>query len=662
MKTHKGIVEKICAGLLAGIALMSSFSGAVFAAEEETDITTGLEEGAIVTPTGIRADTIEQEVDAVMAPFIGETCPGAAVIVIKDNNIVLSKGYGYADIASQTPVDPKTTVFEWGSVSKLFVWTAAMQLYDKGLLDLNAPISQYLPEEFVKKLNLKYEVTMLDLMNHRAGFEEVYYDVITSEKSGAVELSEALLNYIPHQVFKPGTVSAYSNYSAALAAYVVECVARESFVSYVHENILTPLEMDRTGLEQDLSDKPEILDQKANGYYLDENGDFSVGGSSYLNLYPAGAMNGTTEDLAKFAMELMSDESRLFENQSAQDEMLSTSYRDTDELSGCAHGFWEYTGQTTGYGHAGNTNAFSSYMMVFPEEKFAIVALTNVESEKKVISGLCELLMGKQRLVDLPETDTLPDVAEFAGGTYVGARMNFTAPIIGLLNMSSMMTVEKTGDQTIDLVSVFAPSDRFSYVQTSPGVFTATGSDEIAAKLCFMRENGQIIAISKGTDTDLVPLSSVSNWSREKVLISYWVLAVTAIFCLISLPVYIITAVVELLRKPDSSRSLSAESRRLRFAGRLAVITGFLSLVNVFVYLYRMQELGDMTKITTNFHSGISILLLILFVVAVARQVFLVIRQGNDIKRSVAIKSILSTLLIALTYVVLALSNIFAII
>ena len=661
-KTHP-FSRHYFAALLACIVLLSSFSSAVLAASGETDLSAPTSSGEAITPTGIAIDTLEQEVDATMAPYIGKTCPGAAVVIIKDGQIVLSKGYGYADLENKTPVDPKTTVFEWGSVSKTFVWTAVMQLKEKGLLELNAPISQYIPADMYQKLGLRYDVTMLDLMNHRAGFEDVYHDLISAEPRGATEISEALLAYVPEQIVKPGTVSAYSNYSATLAAYIVECVSGQRYVPYLHENILSPLGMNGTGLEQDLSDAPELLANKAVGYSLKENESFAIGGSSYINMYPAGAMNGTAIDLARFATALTSDDTLLFENQATLDEMLSTSYQDTPELSGCAHGFWEYVGETTGYGHAGNTNFFSSYMMVFPEEEFSMLVLTNMQYESKILLALSELLIGEQKVVDLPEsTDALPDVAAFAGGTYVGARNNFSAPLFGLLNTLSMLTVEKTGDQTIDLVSIFIPSDRYSFVQTSPGIFTATDSGDLAKKLAFVLENGKTVAISDGSDTDFVPLSSIEGWSREKALVILFILVLTSVFCLISLPAYILIAVISLSRKPDFAGKLSVSSRRLRFAARLAVVSALLSLLNVLTYLWRLMECGDMTKLTSNFHVCVAILLLILFLVAVVRQIYLFFLEKKDLKKSVMIKAFFSTIIVGSLYVVLALSNFFAII
>src|SRR5690606_27086804 len=68
---------------------------------------------------------------------------GAVVVVVKDGEVLLQKGYGHADLAEGTPVDPVATLFRPGSVSKLFTWTAVMQLVEQGKLDLDADINQY---------------------------------------------------------------------------------------------------------------------------------------------------------------------------------------------------------------------------------------------------------------------------------------------------------------------------------------------------------------------------------------------------------------------------------------------------------------------------------------------------------------------------------------
>ena len=101
------------------------------------------------TPSGIAIQDLEKFVDDYVDSYINQTVAGASIVVIKDNEVVLSKGYGYADIENKIPVESATTVFEWGSISKLFVWTAVMQLVEQGKIDLDDDIQSYLPEDFL---------------------------------------------------------------------------------------------------------------------------------------------------------------------------------------------------------------------------------------------------------------------------------------------------------------------------------------------------------------------------------------------------------------------------------------------------------------------------------------------------------------------------------
>lgn len=106
-----------------------------------------------------------------MKKYIGTAIPGAAVSIVKDGKIVFSKGYGYANIEKQTSMSTETTYMEAGSVSKLFTWTAVMQLVEQGKLDLNTDIRTYLPDGFLKP-SFDKPITLKSLMSHTAGFEE----------------------------------------------------------------------------------------------------------------------------------------------------------------------------------------------------------------------------------------------------------------------------------------------------------------------------------------------------------------------------------------------------------------------------------------------------------------------------------------------------------
>lgn len=97
---------------------------------------------------------------------------GAAVAVTKGDEIVFKKGYGYADLEEKRKVDPDTTVFEYGSVTKLFTWISLAQLSEEGKIDLEKDVKEYLPKDFEVPRSYEKPVRVIDLMNHQGGFDD----------------------------------------------------------------------------------------------------------------------------------------------------------------------------------------------------------------------------------------------------------------------------------------------------------------------------------------------------------------------------------------------------------------------------------------------------------------------------------------------------------
>lgn len=105
---------------------------------------------------------------------------------------VFAKGYGFADLENNTAMDPETTVFEWGSISKTFVWVSVMQLVEDRKIDLETDIRTYLPDSFLKNLRFAEPVTLLHLMNHTAEFEEELLDLRYYSASEEIPFKEVL--------------------------------------------------------------------------------------------------------------------------------------------------------------------------------------------------------------------------------------------------------------------------------------------------------------------------------------------------------------------------------------------------------------------------------------------------------------------------------------
>jgi len=195
------------------------------------------------TPTGIPLSEIENRIDELVINYMHEFTPGLAVAVVHDGEVIFSRGYGYTSTNQQIPIDPAATVFEYGSISKLFIWTAVMQLVEQGLLDLDNDIHVYLSEESTRLFGFDKTFTMRDLLNHSAGFGEFSFNLYRNPESdrGINPLREELLAAQPKQIYEPGTATAYSNFGSALAAYVVSYISDLEFSNYERTNIFNPL-------------------------------------------------------------------------------------------------------------------------------------------------------------------------------------------------------------------------------------------------------------------------------------------------------------------------------------------------------------------------------------------------------------------------------------
>ena len=238
-------MRKTSAFVMLGFILTSSVWGQV---PNQPGIPTkeGTEQPAVAkTPSGVHeltASDVEAFLDGIVPLQLErDDIAGATIAIVKDGKLLFAKGYGYSDYEKKKPVSAEETLFRPGSVSKLFTWTAVMQLVEQGKLDLDRNVNDYLdfkiPDAFGQPITLK------NLLTHTPGFEEQIKDLFTVG-SESPNLGAYLKTHIPTRIYPPGTVPAYSNYGTALAGYIVERVSGRPFNEYVEENIFKPLGMD----------------------------------------------------------------------------------------------------------------------------------------------------------------------------------------------------------------------------------------------------------------------------------------------------------------------------------------------------------------------------------------------------------------------------------
>ena len=389
-------------------------------------------------PSGTERSQIGQKIES----FVKEhekTTAGLATAVFDKGGTIYQGNFGYMDKEKGIKADDDS-VFEWGSVTKLTVWVSVMQLWEEGKINLEEDIRTYLPEGFLRNLRYEKPVTMLNLMNHQSGFDEAPLYM-----QGDKSLEDLLLKYQPIQSFESGTTTAYSNYSTGLAAYIVERISRQSFVDYAHKHIFQPLGMERTAIAQDLSDNAYVQAKRkeVKGYAADGS---LLGDALYeVGLYPVGRATGTLSDLQKFAQALLSRKTLFSRLETWEKLYTGTSYYPSTDIIRNAHGFWANEFGVTLLGHGGNTNGFSSFLLLDLKNGIGQVIMTNQGLEEIYNDGMPELIFGKR------PTASAETQKKFEPGYYQILR-NFNQGPLSLYQLfpGNMLHMKKPSSERMD--------------------------------------------------------------------------------------------------------------------------------------------------------------------------------------------------------------------
>ena len=218
---------------------------------------------------------------------------GAVVAVVKNGEVIFAKGYGLADVEKHKPVDAERTMFRPGSVSKLFTWTAVMQLVEQGKVNLDHDVNEYL--DFKIPARSDGPITLRNIMTHTPGFEEQIKSLIVDDPKQLVSLKVYAERSTPVRIFKSGSTPAYSNYATALAGYIVERVSGQPFDDYIETHLFKPLEMSHATFRQPLPAAFEA--DMSKGYAL---GSQPPKPYEIVIAAPAGSLAASGVDMAHF--------------------------------------------------------------------------------------------------------------------------------------------------------------------------------------------------------------------------------------------------------------------------------------------------------------------------------------------------------------------------
>jgi CubicO group peptidase (beta-lactamase class C family) len=297
---------------------------------------------------------------------------GASVLVMKDGETLLLKGYGYRDLKSKQPVDPTSTIFRLASISKLFTWICAMQLVEQGKLDLDVDAGRYLDFPIKASNGIAAPITLRNLMTHTGGFEETVRNIIVTDNKHYLGLREFLIDNQPRRLFEPGKVPAYSNYGVGLGSYIIQRVSGEPFEQYVAEHIFAPLGMTHSTF---LQPPPKDLEKLPSEGYPSSTLKAPIGFERFSPV-GAGGLSSSAADMGRFGQALLNggelDGHRILKQESLQ-AMWTPQFRASEELPPLGLGFYQdWRNDLRWIGHQGDLIAFHSLFFVEPRNKLLL--------------------------------------------------------------------------------------------------------------------------------------------------------------------------------------------------------------------------------------------------------------------------------------------------
>jgi CubicO group peptidase (beta-lactamase class C family)/D-alanyl-D-alanine dipeptidase len=350
--------------------------------------------------------------------------PALSIALVDDQKVVWARGYGHADPGKKLRATADT-VYRVGSVSKLFTDLAVMQLVERGALDLDSPVTKYLPD-FKPEDPFDKEITLRQLMSHRSGLVREppvgnYFDPDTP----SLEKTVRSLNRT-RLVYEPGKKTKYSNAGIAVVGLALEQTQKQAFPRYLQRKLLDPLGMKTSAFEPD----PEVTRHLSRAVMWTYHGREFPAPTFELGMAPAGSLYSSANDLARFLMMLFAggkagDEVIL--RRETLEKMWVPQFARKGEKSGFGIGFsvtrWEGRRRV---GHGGAIYGFATDLSALPDDKLGVVVIAARDVANAVVSHVADVALKhmlavrrKKPLSEIEETSPLgPGEARKLAGRY----------------------------------------------------------------------------------------------------------------------------------------------------------------------------------------------------------------------------------------------------
>lgn len=384
---------------------------------------------------------IAAKVDEYMAASVRVHRFTGAILVARNDQPVISKGYGMANFETETPNTPQTK-FRLGSVTKQFTALAIVMLQERGKLSVNDSVCKYLadcPQTW-------QPVTIRNLLTHTSGIPN-YTDFPNFAQTMSTRMTPAALvdtfRNKPLE-FAPNEKYEYSNSGYHLLGLIIEQASGKSYADFLQENIFTPLAMNNTGYDSNRA----IIKNRASGYT--QQGD-KLANALYIDMsipYSAGALYSTIEDMLRWEQALYT--TKLVTQKSLEE--IFTPFKNN-------YGYgWLITNQFNRkvVAHGGSIPGFESFIARFPDDHVTVIVLSNNERapSEKIATDLSAIVFGENYKIPRERRAIAVDAKTL--DAYVGQYQLAPTFIITITHENKRLMAQATGQPKFEL---FAESE-----------------------------------------------------------------------------------------------------------------------------------------------------------------------------------------------------------
>jgi CubicO group peptidase (beta-lactamase class C family)/D-alanyl-D-alanine dipeptidase len=397
-------------------------------------------------PRADYADVAARLERLVRAEMEDKKLPALSLALVDGQETVWARGFGHADPDAKAPATAET-VYRVGSVSKLFTDLAVMQLVEQGRLDLDAPVSTYLPD-FQPRNPFGPPVTLRMLMSHRAGLvrEPPVGNYFVPDEPSLAETVKSLNS--TELVYAPGHKTKYSNAGIATVGYVLERTQGQPFAPYVRRAVLEPLGLGKSSFEP----QPEVVKALARAYMWTYDGRVFEAPKFQLGMAPAGSMYSTVTDLGRFLSVLFAGGrgpgGPVVKPETLQ-AMWTPQFAPPGQRRGFGIGF--HIGEMDGrrlIGHDGAIYGFATTLMALPDDGLGVVAVTTLDCANDVVGRIASAalrLMRARKAGQAPPVSPAtrpipPDAAKRLTGRYAAGD-----EVVELAEQGGQLFLTRTG-------------------------------------------------------------------------------------------------------------------------------------------------------------------------------------------------------------------------